>query len=132
MAVLLLAAAIPAALSAWLHPNKPALSPRLQSGEVTLASALSWEKEPLWIDARSREEFDENHIPGAVLLTEDEWEGLFHDLMERDPFDRPMVVYCADRACGTSHRVADRLRLYFGEEADVHVLHGGWQAWTAR
>ncbi len=133
MVILLLAAALPAALTALFHPKRPVYELVLQPGEVTLATVLAWEDgSVLWIDARDRTEFEEDHIPGAVLLNEDEWEALFFDFLEHDPLGRTLVVYCSSRECGSSHRVAERLRLDLGDGIEVHVLHGGWNAWTAR
>ena len=133
MTILLVAALLPAVLTAVFHPKRPVYEVVLQPGEVTLSTVLSWDQDSLlWIDARDRSEFERDRVPGAVLLNEDEWEALFFDLLEHDPLDRVMVVYCGSRECAASQRVAERLRRDLGEEIEVHVLHGGWNSWTDR
>ncbi len=60
-------------------------------GYERLATLL--ERDPgtlLLLDVRTAEEFEQGHIPGAVLLPYDEIEGVFK---ESDK-DKPIVVYC--------------------------------------
>lgn len=126
--VLLLLALPAAVLSGIWHPRAPTFREEpLAPGEVHLRTALGWEN-VAWLDARSRAEYEEDHIPGARLLNEDEWEGLFPDFMaEWDP-DQTIVVYCGGSRCQASTQVAERLRQDLGGE-DIYVLKGGWSAW---
>lgn len=84
----------------------------------------------LWIDARSREEWQANGVEGSILWNFDAGE----DAMEMEAnaamalMDAQMaVVYCGSEACGTSRQVAEKVNdLGLGKE--VKVLFGGWEA----
>jgi rhodanese-related sulfurtransferase len=132
-ALLLLVLAAPAALvSGLLHPKAPAWQePPLGPGEVRLRAVLAWEEEVVWLDARSRAEYEEAHIPGALLLNEDEWEALFFDFLAVWDPEATIVVYCGGAQCEASQHVAERLRRELGSET-IYVLKGGWNEWTRR
>lgn len=98
--------------------------------QVDAATARSWGDRVLWVDARSRHEFEQDHIKGAVLLNEDEWNALVAAFLnEWDP-DKPIVVYCDGGACQASKTVANRL-LNELQLDNIHVLKGGWKSWLA-
>jgi len=121
-----------AAGSALLHPTAPSWSrDALADGEVNFDIIDQWDEDVLWADARSREEYEEAHIPGAVLLNEDAWEELLFDFFDRWQPGGKVVVYCGSRGCRASHEVAERLREETGEE-EIYVLHGGWDTWLER
>ncbi len=85
----------------------------------------------LWIDARTRAEFEKGHHPGAILLNEEEWTELLWKRVEViQASERPLVVYCAGRACEASRKVTQRLRESMGLE-EVYFLRGGWDALRA-
>ena len=76
------------ALSGWAmyqwHPDRPAfyLVPnQLRDDEVLLEKVLEWEADQgvVWIDARSRANYDQSHVEGAYLLNEIED---FYSLLE--------------------------------------------------
>ena len=133
-------AVLPALATAYWHPRSPyfitesasafSTPQELAAGEVTLAEVREWETRPFWIDARSAGRYEREHVPGAVLLNEAEWEARLFDVLAVLPADRPVVVYCDGRRCDASHAVARRLRDEVGLES-VYVLHGGWDAWKA-
>ncbi|MEM6910983.1 MAG: rhodanese-like domain-containing protein [Verrucomicrobiota bacterium] len=111
--------------------------------EVSVEEALSWESGSgvTWIDARSKKEFEEGHVPHSFLLSEASdvsWEESFFELMASGSLaeDRPVVVYCASDSCDASGRVAVRLKDLMDEgvipTAEVYVLANGWEAWQAR
>ncbi len=84
----------------------------------------------LWVDARSRTEWEKDRVNGAILWNLDAAENqqAFESeaaiqIMEADL----VVVYCGTEACGTSRQVAERIRsLELGPE--VKVIFGGWKA----
>ncbi len=118
---------LPAMGSALFHPRKPAWEEKLSKGEVTLSIVKAWGKPVLWIDARTRTEFEKGHIPSAKRLNEDEWGSLFMAILESWSPGQPVVVYCNGETCEASQHVAERLRKS-GIES-VFVLKGGWSAW---
>jgi len=99
----------------------------LPDGHVRLAEAR--ELDPLWIDARSREAYEERHIPGAILLDAEAWHAGLQRLT-RKWRGEPLVVYCDSSACAASERIAERLRRAMGGNPDIRVLHGGWERWV--
>lgn len=134
-AVLIALSAAAAGLTYHFHPKAPALhlyeAPAAE-GEVTLAQARQWEAEGgvLWIDARARAQYDKEHVPGALLLNEEEWDTLMleriNDLMGNQ---RPVVIYCDAQQCDASHRLAQKLTDLGIPQ--IHVLAGGWPAWKS-
>ena len=80
------------------------------------------------MDARPRTRFEAGHIPGALLLNEDEWEALVNPFLDAWQPDQTVVVYCDGGGCEASRHVADLLREKL-ELKSVFVLKGGWPAW---
>ena len=106
----------------------PWAEPVLAAGEIRLVDARALEV--LWIDARSGADFETSHIPEAISLNEDNWETGIVDLMGAWlTAPRPIVVYCGSESCGTSKRIAERLREAL-PDAEIYSLKGGWDAWS--
>lgn len=124
-----------AATGTWLvkgPPEKPAAfvcdPENLDEGEICLTDV---EENVLWIDARSRAEWEENGLKGSVLWNLDPKEDA--NEMEAGAVMRiaagvdQVVVYCGSETCGTSKQIAERIRaLDLGPP--VKSLHGGWDA----
>ena len=103
-------------------------SPIPASEMVTLTQARAWGENTIWVDARSDAEFEREHIPGAVLLNEDRWNGLLPQFLTMWSPEKRVIVYCSSQSCNASREVARRLR----DEAqlkNVFVLQGGWEEW---
>lgn len=99
----------------------------LKDGEICLADVTG---NVLWVDARSRKEWEKNGLKGSVL-----WN--FEPNEDQNQFEAEtamkvleselVVVYCGSAACGTSRQVAERIRnLQLGPP--VKVLFGGWDS----
>jgi rhodanese-related sulfurtransferase len=102
--------------------------PPVDAGLVSVAQAKGWGDTVLWVDARPEEDFARGHIPGAMLLNEDEWDAQLRTFLTAWSPERKIVVYCSAQSCNASHAVAERLRNEAGLK-DVHVLEGGWEGW---
>lgn len=105
----------------------PWAEPELKAGEILFVDAKALDV--IWLDARSVEEFETDHIPGALYFSEGSWDSGLFALMEAwlgKP--RPIVIYCGSASCGTSKRIADQLRSSV-PEAEIYTLKGGWDAW---
>ncbi len=128
---LLIASALLACATAWLHPRAPSYSDgQLDAGEITLTAAQAHGSPILWVDARAAGEYAQEHIPEAIHLNEDDWEqGLmvFFEAYATQP-DALVIVYCGQEACQSSKAVATRLRRDLGTDSIYH-LRGGWDAW---
>ena len=106
----------------------------LKPDEVCLARVVGeWQGEVLWVDARSRAEWQRKAVAGSLLWNIDPQEDMqaFEAEGAMQMIDgRRVVVYCSNENCGVSRQVADRIRaLQLGNE--VFVLHGGWRALEA-
>ena len=100
----------------------------LASEMVDLDRAQSWGASAMWVDARPDNEFEQDHVPGAIPLNEDRWNELLPAFLGQWSPDKKIIVYCSSQSCNASREVAKRLR----DEAqlkDVFVLQGGWEEW---
>jgi len=128
-------ALLPALGEAIYFRDKVSWQSRLSASEiVTVDQARSWGDNVMWVDARPAEEFEHDHIPGAILLNEDSWNELLPQFLGQWSPERRVVVYCSAQSCNAAAEVGRRLR----EEAQlkdnegkncVFVLEGGWEEW---
>jgi rhodanese-related sulfurtransferase len=129
--LILLAALLPASLTAAFHPRRPPWSPdQLAPGEETLSTVMAWDGNVLWVDARPADEYEAGHVPAAILLNLEGWDRLFPQFLDRWSSEKKVVVYCSAASCELSREVAERLRK--NGIPSVFVLKGGWEAWKAR
>ena len=140
MALLLIASIVAGAMTFYLHPVAPELylaAEPAEEGEVNMARIAELEKTSgvLWVDARSRQRFDEEHIPGALLLNEQEFETLAFEYVQSGVFEqntKPIVVYCDAQKCAASKKVAQRIEeMAMAMDNEVLILRGGWNAWKS-
>lgn len=97
---------------------------------ISLEALLEISKHPgvLILDARSEEDFQEAHIPGALSLPSESSEEQVASVLQGVGYDREIVVYCSGSDCEAAEDVAVSLRDR-GYHA-VHVFSGGWEEWT--
>jgi rhodanese-related sulfurtransferase len=126
--VILLIALLPAVGAGFFHPKRPGWSRPVAGNEIDLQTATGWGTQVLWVDARSRADFDKGHIPQAVLLNQGEWEQLIDGFLDAWQRDSKVVVYCSSLSCDASHEVAERLKSE-AQIGNVYVLKGGWETW---
>jgi len=100
----------------------------LPSEMVTVDQARTWGGNVIWVDARPKEEFAGDHVPGALSLNEDRWNELLPQFLAMWSPEKKVVVYCSSLSCNASREVARRLRRE-AQLPDVFVLEGGWEAW---
>lgn len=100
----------------------------LKPDEVCLQQVSLTDK-IIWVDARSRKEWEKNGLPGSVLWSleaNEDMQAFEADIAMRILETPRVIVYCGSEACGLSREVAERIRnLQLG--AEVSVLHGGWR-----
>jgi rhodanese-related sulfurtransferase len=101
----------------------------LKSDELCIQT-IPADADVLWVDARSRKEWEESGVPGSILWNLDPSEDMqaFEAEAAMKIMTHPrVIVYCGDENCGLSRQIADRIRaLDLG--AEVFVLYGGWRA----
>ncbi|RJQ64953.1 MAG: rhodanese-like domain-containing protein [Desulfobacteraceae bacterium] len=104
-------------------------TPSGESLMVTLSDAerMFLDKSAVFMDARSKEEYEAGHIAGAVSLPWQEVQQRFTEVAERIPPDRPVITYCDGESCALSKDLA----LFLKEMgyAEVHILVNGWTRW---
>ena len=125
-AALLAVAAFLGGLSLIFNPPARAVlldAPR--DDEITVADAQALGATALWIDARSRADYEAGHVDGALLLNEESWIELLIPVIERWQPGTPVVVYCDSHRCQASRKVAERLRTEAGID-NARVLRGEW------
>ncbi len=105
------------------HRDKMGIE-ELKLGE---ARALHEARKGVFVDARSAEEFGAGHIPGALLLPEDDfdetvssWKGLISP-------ETLLITYCSGGGCNSSRDVAQLLKE--AGYSRVKVFYGGWEEW---
>jgi rhodanese-related sulfurtransferase len=133
-AALLALALLPAAVQAlYLRDKIPWQSRVAESDLISVEAALGWGANALWVDARPVEEFERDHIPGAVLLNEDRWNELLPQFLGQQwSPEKKIVVYCSAASCNLAEDVARRLREEAKLPNEIKILKGGWEAWLAQ
>ena len=64
----------------------------------------------IFLDARPRDFWRMNRIPGALSLPDEGFEKAFPDVEPQLRLGRPIVVYCSGYGCEASHNVSRKLR----------------------
>ena len=106
-------------------------SPVPASEMAKVAQARAWGDNAIWVDARPDNEFDRDHVPGALSLNEDRWNELLPQFLAVWSPEKKVVVYCSTQGCNASREVAHRLRSE-AQLKDVFVLEGGWEEWLKK
>lgn len=81
------------------------------------------------VDARSRQNYDQGHLPGAYSLPLARVDSLLDAFCSQVPVDLPLVVYCSGKDCPDGFDLAKRL-ITEGYRT-VWVFGGGFAAWHA-
>jgi len=115
----------------YYHDKVSWQTPIAPSEMVTLAQAQAWSDDALWVDARPEEDYEREHVPGALSLNEDRWSEMLPPMLAKWSPGKRVVVYCSTQGCGASREVAHRLRKEAGL-TNVFVLEGGWEGWRAQ
>ena len=101
----------------------------LEIGDVTLAKKLYDSQKFVFVDARSRDDYDQGHIKGAVSLPVGQFDEKIEAFFDQYPPEKAIVTYCSGRTCVDSHELAQFL-LEFGY-TQVNVFIDGFPGWTA-
>lgn len=92
------------------------------------AKALFDSGQALFVDARHREDYAAEHIPGALSLYVDEVNALYAGVLGAIPKDRTIVTYCSDAQCEAAVQLADAL--IARGHTRVFILLDGLPGWT--
>lgn len=103
---------------------------KLEIEDVALAKQIFDNATALFVDARTRDNYDDGHIPGAVSLPVGQFDELIDAFMDQHDIEQPIVTYCSGRTCEDSHNLAQLLMdIGYG---DVQVLIDGYPGWQAK
>jgi rhodanese-related sulfurtransferase len=99
-----------------------------ETGPVDLAGAKKlYDSGAVFLDARSKEDFERGHIKGALNFHYAEIKDHSHEILEKIDLEKTIVTYCSGEDCHSSDIAAGAL-LDMGYER-VRVFFGGWPAW---
>ena len=96
---------------------------------VARAKYMFDKEEVIFVDARSQNDYDNGHIPGAVSFPVGQFEDRIESFLNRYPSDQPIVTYCSGRACEDSHNLAQFL--FDVGFTNVRVFIDGFPGWEA-
>jgi rhodanese-related sulfurtransferase len=102
---------------------------KIEIEDVIQAKQIYDSGDMLFVDARTREDFDEGHISGATSLPIGQFDELIDSFLDRHDIEQPIVTYCSGRTCEDSHNLA-QLLIDFGY-SDVKVFIDGYPGWKA-
>lgn len=121
------AAVLLGAFNMMTNPKAPVYGKgRVNEGEVEI-SKLPPSDQIIWIDARSRKDYEAGHIKGALLINEDCYYVQIGALVQIYNKSLTPIVYCSMEACDSSKNIAILLKKEVGAD-NILVLHGGWEA----
>jgi rhodanese-related sulfurtransferase len=98
-------------------------------GDIALAKELWDSTNYVFIDARSRDDYDEGHIKGAVSLPVGQFDEKIETFIEQYPPEAAIITYCSGRTCEDSHNLA-KLLVAFGY-TEINVFIDGYPGWKA-
>jgi rhodanese-related sulfurtransferase len=108
--------AVPTAKAGPAQTAQPAKRPAPRTKKVealftTLpdAKALFDRKAAVFVDARHKEDYDLEHVPGALSIFVDDLGKLYDGALGAIPKDKILVTYCSDPQCETAIKLADAL-----------------------
>ncbi len=97
--------------------------------QVADAVKIFYDGDTLFVDARSTEDYQSGHIPGAISFPVGKFDEQIESFLNRYPRDQPIVTYCSGRTCEDSHHLAQLLvDVGFSE---VRIFIDGFPGWEA-
>lgn len=101
----------------------------LEIGDIALAKKLYDSKKFLFVDARSRDNYTEGHIKGAVSLPVGQFDEKIEAFLDQYSPETAIITYCSGRTCEDSHKLA-QLLLEIGY-TEINVFVDGFPGWLA-
>ena len=101
----------------------------LEITNVPLARKLYDSNKFVFVDARSRDDYDEGHIKGAVSFPVGQFDETIEAFLDQYPPETAIVTYCSGRTCVDSHKLAQML-FDFGY-TEINVFIDGFPGWEA-
>jgi len=102
--------------------------PKAPEVSVEEARQAFEEKSALFLDARSPEDYAKGHLPGSLVLFNEEFEEYYPDLEDQIKAADRVITYCDGIECGRAPEIAGRLLELV--EVPVFCFTDGYPAWT--
>ena len=102
--------------------------PKAPEVSVDEARQAFEEKSALFLDARPPEDYAKGHLPGAVVLFNEEFEEYYPSLEDQIKAADRVITYCDGIECGRAPEIAGRLLELV--EVPVFCFTDGYPAWT--
>ena len=96
--------------------------------DLAEATQLFDQKEAIFIDARSLDDYITGHIPGALHIPSYQLGFSEQEFFAGLPPNTLLVTYCAGSSCQSSIELALKIVQDFGHK-NTQAFVGGWQAW---
>lgn len=92
------------------------------------AKACFDNKSAIFLDARAVEDYEAEHIAGALWLCFESVEEDYDKVLSKTPKDQLLITYCSDQQCASAIKLADEL-VARGHTRVVIMLEGlpGWK-----
>ena len=101
----------------------------LEIDDVKIAKQIYDSGKAVFIDARSRENYEDGHIKGALSLPVGQFDESIDAFHDQYSTSSSIVTYCSGRTCEDSRRLAD---LLFDEGyTNVTVMIDGYPGWES-
>jgi len=111
------------------NPEKNTVHRPGKIDSVALAKSIFDKGDAIFVDARSQNDYENGHIPGAVSLPVAQFEAEIAFFLNRFPPGQPIVTYCSGRTCKDSHDLAQVLSdVGF---TNVRIFIDGFPGWEA-
>ncbi len=89
----------------------------------------AWEsREGLFVDARSKMEYEQGHIPGAISIPVGEFDAQYEKYKSKIRAAKQIITYCHGVGCQLSNKVAQKFWQDKGMR-NVGSFFGGWPQW---
>ena len=111
------------------NPSEVAEGKPAEIDSVARAKDIFDKEDVIFVDARSQNDYENGHIPGAVSLPVGQFEERIEFFLNRYSPEQPIVTYCSGRTCEDSHNLAQFLSdLGF---TNVRIFIDGFPGWEA-
>ncbi|MCP4683692.1 MAG: rhodanese-like domain-containing protein [Desulfobacterales bacterium] len=111
-------------------PKDHIISHELEIENILMAKEIYDSGNAVFVDARSKEIFNEGHIKGAISLGVDQFYELIDGFITEVPISALIVVYCSGRECEEAHDLAQCL-LDEGY-TNIAVFIDGYDGWEEK
>jgi len=123
-----------ALIHAFVQPVQLRTRPSVAEGRadnyITAADAFALFEvnEAAFVDARSRREYEQGHVPGAFWLPFEVFASGRPASLDYYPDHLPLIVYCDGGDCHAAEQVEEMLHEY--GFTLLRILENGWPAWV--